>query len=289
VSRAGPKEILLWGATDALVANLEDARFRVRALKMARVPAGEFEVRTVPGGGHDESGTAEVVSTLPLFYMAQCETTIAMYVDFLNEIGGSGLGWNGRMANPDTCGIVRRGSSPRFEYRATPGRENHPIAYVSWYAAQAFLQWCGLQLPKEAEWEKAILGGKYLDGDGTRKLMNPLPTRSYPWGNEAPDAGGVYRCNMDGAEDGFAYTAPVGSFPHDKSPYGIFDLAGNVAEWTEDWFTTGWHPDSDGYRVARGGSWTALPEGVDAVTQPTILPIKTSSIVGFRGVKRSGL
>jgi len=93
---------------------------------------------------------------------------------------------------------------------------------------------------------------------------------------------------MDGKEDGFAYTAPVGSFPADKSPYGIYDMAGNVAEWTTNRYTTKWHAGTDGYRVLRGGSWTALPEGVDAIAQPTMVPIKASSFIGFRGVKGGG-
>ena len=67
----------------------------------------------------------------------------------------------------------------------------------------AFLRWCGLGLPTEPEWEKALRGGFYLDGDETKARANPLPERNFPWGNEAPGADGVYRCNFDGDADGF--------------------------------------------------------------------------------------
>lgn len=252
---------------------------------MARVPGGEFEMLSPPGAGHHESPTRRGIRFIPTFYIAERETTVSMYAEFLNEMGGSGVGWNERMTDQQKCGIVRQGAAPHFEYRVVPGRENYPVTHVSWYAARAFLGWCGLQLPTEAQWEKAARGGKYLDGDHAQKRPNPLPNRSYPWGDEKPDQGGVFRCNIDGADDGHPYTAPVGSYPFDKSPYGVYDLAGNVAEWTLDWHTTTWHQAADGYRVIRGGCWTAFPEGVDAVTQATRVPIHQSSIIGFRGVK----
>ena len=62
------------------------------------------------------------------------------------------------------------------------------------------------------------------------------------------------------------------------------DLAGNVAEWTRERYTTSYHADLDGFRILRGGSWMSLPEGVDAVTGATRLPLKRSAAVGFRGV-----
>lgn len=289
VSSAGPKKIVLWGIAQAPVLDAQQTQFRVRAMRMARVPAGEFKMLSVPGGGYDESHSNRGSRMVPLFYIALCETTISMYVDFLNEMGANGMGWNDRMADEQRCGITQYGAAPRFRYRVVPGRENFPVTYVSWYAAQAFLKWCGLRLPTELEWEKAILGGEYLDGDDTREKPNPMPDRFYPWGDDEPDEGGVYRCNMDAGEDGFAHTAPVGSFPADKGPYGTYDMAGNVAEWTLDWYTTAWHEGADGYRVVRGGSWTAFPEGVDAVTQATSLPINQTSNMGFRGVKGGDL
>jgi formylglycine-generating enzyme required for sulfatase activity len=192
-----------------------------------------------------------------------------MYADYLNEKGGSGAGWHERMGNERRCGILKYEVDQGYRYKVLPGRENYPISYVSWYDAVAFLQWCGLTLPTEAMFEKAYVGGIYLDGDSNGSVKNIMPDRKYPWGNEVPYQLGIYRCNYDGDEDGFPNLAPVGSFSDYASPYGINDLAGNVAEWTQDWYTTTYHVGLDGFRMVRGGSWLAMPFAVDAVSGAT--------------------
>ena len=118
-----------------------------------------------------------------------------------------------------------------------------------------------------------------------KKVKNPLPERKFPWGNEAPDEGGFYRCNYDGEDDGFSGTAPVGSYNKYNSPYGICDIAGNAAEWTVDWYSTSYHAGLDGFRMVRGGSWMAMSSGINAVTGATQLPLQERSIIGFRGIK----
>ena len=285
VEKPGRKKVIWWGTGETDFVDLIQLEIRVRAIQMIRIPAGEFVMKSIPGGGYDESKDTEPISNLPLFHIAKYETTIAMYTDYLNEIGGEGAGWNQRMTNSDRCGIIRNNDST---YSTKPGRENHPATYVSWYDATNFLRWCGLRLPSEAEWEKALRGGLYLDGDETKKHPNPLPERRYPWGDKSPNAGGVYRCNYDGDDDGFAYTAPVGSFDKFNSPYGLCDMAGNVAEWTLDWYSTPYHVGLDGFRMVRGGSWMAVPAACDAITGATQLPLKESSIMGFRGVRSPG-
>ena len=251
---------------------------------MARIPEGEFVMKSLPGAGRDESKEMEFDTDQPTFYMAKYETTIAMYADYLNEVDTGEAGWNRRMSNSDRCGITREDD---HTYQVQAGRDNYPITYVSWYDAMNFLQWCGLRLPTEAEWEKALRGGLYLDGDKTKKKSNPMPERRFPWGDESPDSEGIYRCNFDGEDDGFAYTAPVGRFQQFNSPYGICDLVGNVAEWTLDWYSTSYHVGLDGFRLVRGGSWMAVPAACDAITGATQFPLKESSIMGFRGVKDS--
>ncbi len=291
VESGGHKKIIWWGTTEtnfgesnvAGKADLDKLKYIILGIKMVRVPAGEFKMKSLPGGGYDESKDQEPDSKLPLFYIAKYETTVAMYTEYLNNTGREGAGWNKRMSNSNRCGIVRNGASPSFTYSVTAGRENYPVTYVSWYDAAAFLRWCGLRLPSEAEWEKALRGGIYLDGDKTKHRKNPLPERRYPWGNESPKANTFYRCNYDGDDDGFPYTAPVGSFSKFNSPYGVCDMAGNVAEWTLDWYSTSYHVGLDGFRMVRGGSWMAVPSACDAVTGATQLPLKESSIMGFRG------
>jgi len=280
VESSGRKQVIWWGVDQTDYPDPVSVEVRIRALPMVRVPAGSFSLKSLPGAGRDQSGRPAPSSVLPEFYIARDETTVAMYADYLNE-RGDGLGYHDRMANEERCGLVR---SEDGTYAVLPGRENYPISYVSWYDAIAFLNWCGLRLPTEAEWEKAYRGGHYLDGDDSKAQPNPNPERRYPWGDEAPNEGDVYRCNHDGTEDGFADLAPVGSFADFSSPYGVRDMAGNVNEWTLDWYTTPFHAGLDGYRVVRGGSWLDVPEGCDAVSGATVLPMKEGATMGFRGV-----
>jgi formylglycine-generating enzyme required for sulfatase activity len=283
VETPGHKKIVWWGTGQTGFVDFNQVEVRVRGIAMVRIPAGKFVRKSLPAGGLDESKNTENNNDLPLFYMAKYETTISMYTDYLNEIGGDGTGWNQRMNDSNRCGIIQHDD---YTYSVKQGRENYPITYVSWYDATSFLQWCGLRLPTEAEWEKTFCGGVYLDGDETKKHPNPMPERRYPWGDKAPNADGVYRCNYDGDDDGFEYTAPVGSFDKFGSPYGVCDLAGNVAEWALDWYSTSYHAGLDGFRMVRGGSWMAVPSACDAITGATQLPLKESSIMGFRAVRQ---
>jgi formylglycine-generating enzyme required for sulfatase activity len=214
-----------------------------------------------------------------------------MYTDYLNEIASKEeIGWNSKMKEDSTCGIRRhKAFLGKVWFSVTPGREDHPVTQISWYDARGFLRWCGLRMPTEAEFEKAFQGGIFLDGDTRKEIPNPNPNRSYPWGDTAPDADGLYRCNAYGIEDGYPFTAPVGSFEKYNSPYHIADLAGNVEEWTLDWYTTSYHVGLDGYRMIRGGSWVEFPLVVDVISGATRSPILENGLVGCRGVYDSQL
>ena len=97
---------------------------------------------------------------------------------------------------------------------------------------------------------------------------------------------------MKGSEDGFAFTAPVGSFPAGESPYGILDMAGNVWEWTADWYDPGYYQASPGRdprgpaagrsRVVRGGSWTNGMDLIRSANRSSERPDRRLNVLGFR-------
>jgi sulfatase modifying factor 1 len=207
-------------------------------------PLGDVELVKIPGGGFrmgneagdaDEKPVREV--TLSPFAMALTETTNAQYSAFAHATGARSPrdpGWGGELAD---------------YYRSA---NDGPVVNVSWDDARAYCEWAGLRLPTEAEWEYAARG------------PDSLP---YPWGTEEPDVGGVYRANLEGAEDGFAKAAPVGTFPSGGSPFAVQDLVGNLWEWVSDWYDatayrSGPVTDPDGppngtKKVLRGGSWSS--------------------------------
>jgi len=130
---------------------------------------------------------------------------------------------------------------------------NHPVVYVSWHDAQAYAQWAKKRLPAEAEWEKVARG---VDG------------RIYPWGNEFDSS----KCSLSMMKRSFfdqrmgsllpiVSTAPVGQNPSGASPYGVLDMAGNVWEWTNDWYlpydgnTSPNRDYGEKAKVIRGASW----------------------------------
>ncbi len=156
------------------------------------------------------------------FYMDKYEVTYEDYCKFLND-------GNERYAT----GGIRRDQSEKF-VPPNPEMARFPVRSTNFYQARGYAEWAGKRLPTEAEWEFAH-GGK----EG----------RTYPWGNEEP---GQTRANFGPALKGLK---PVGSFPEGRTPEGVFDLAGNIGEWCEDYY------DEDYYRKSPSGNIVKDPQG----------------------------
>ena len=157
--------------------------------------------------------------------------------------------------------------------------DQFPVANVSWFDAKTYCEWRQARLPTEAEWEKAARGET---------------AKEYPWGNEW-DATITNTGDNDEWENGIA---PVGSYPNNKSPYGVYDMSGNVWEWVEDWYDA--YPNSDYQnenfgktsRVIRGGGGGighyAISYFFRAASRQFSEPEMQSEDVGFRCAKDAG-
>ena len=169
-------------------------------------------------------------------------------------------------------------------------RADYPVVGVSWYEAVAYANWLSehsglnIRLPSEAEWEKGARG---------------IDSRIYPWGSDW-DGGHLNYCDVmctetqkdESHEDGYRYTAPVGQYVSGVSPYGAYDMAGNVWEWTQDWYRNDYYavspalnprgPSSGEGRVTRGGAWLSYPTFVRTTHRLRYASDYRSPSIGFR-------
>jgi len=224
------------------------------------VPAGRFVMGSrEDDGSADEHPSHEVY--LDSFLIDKYEVTNAQYKMFCDATG--------HLYPPDLR--IGADSVPFSDF------PDHPVVRVSWDDAVAYAAWAGKRLPTEAEREKAARG---IDG------------RKYPWGDREPWEDRVLRCNYYNGRDGHDGTAPVGSFKAGASPYGVHDMAGNVAEWCFDWYGEEYYSQSPSsnppgpaegeFRVDRGGGWRSPLTDVRCAYRHRSLPTRKTEAYGFR-------
>lgn len=218
---------------------------------MVAIPAGEFTM----GSDVEDERPAHAVS-VEAFEIDVFEVTNEAFARFVEETGY-------------VTDAEKAGDSMSWKVYAE-GKPSHPVVKVSWNDAKAYCEWAGKRLPTEAEWEKAARG---------------TDARTYPWGNEWDET------KANTKEAGYRGTTIVGSFPDGASPYGVMDMAGNVAEWTADWYKA--YPGSDyqspyfgeKYKVIRGGGWFSDKELVRTTERSASSVTLANDDVGFRCAK----
>jgi formylglycine-generating enzyme required for sulfatase activity len=222
---------------------------------MVLVPAGEFTMGSM-GGDPDEQPMRQIY--VGAFFLDKHQVAVSQYARFLEA--------------------THHDSPPEWTLMNKQTNRNRPVANVDWVEADAFCKWAGKRLPTEAEWEKAARG---TDG------------RVYPWGNEPPT-----RFHANSGKEVFSShgtLTPVGTLEAGKSPYGIYDMAGNVWEWVSDWYDQDYYktgplqnppgPRKGDYKVVRGGSWGSGTEDLRAANREVHLPSFRGFGTGFRCAK----
>jgi len=241
-------------------------------LKMIRIPGGTFEMGSY-AGNQDEQPVHTVV--LDGFWMSESEVTNAQYVQFLNT----------NKPKPDKLKKWLRLDDEEKQthillengkFAAEKGWETHPVVNVSWHGAKAFCDYYGLRLPSEAEWEYAAGGPSHF---------------RYPWGN-----------NSDSKEANFADTHGSAKPPttpikfYRPNGFGLFDIAGNVWEWCDDWYKWDYYlsgaeknpkgPNGGSVRIIRGGSWYDFMNNLRTANRDFASPDFQLSNYGFRPVAK---
>ncbi|MBL4849614.1 MAG: SUMF1/EgtB/PvdO family nonheme iron enzyme, partial [Planctomycetes bacterium] len=228
------------------------------------VPGGEFILGR--DGGAPEEGPQRRAKTGP-FYISQTEVTNLDYSSFLDSRAPE----TRKSWTPRHWTQPRKRDDGQVDGKTYPSAiRSHPVVHVNWNQAQAYARWRGGRLPLEEEWEKAARG---TDG------------RTYPWGEGARSRVQV----QVRASNGRAPTAPVGALADDKSPYGVYDMAGNVHEWTQSEFKP--YPGAPssvqrrpGRKVLRGGAWRWPLEDARTTRRQSAKPEYANDQIGFRFV-----
>jgi len=237
---------------------------------MALIPAGCFDMGDAFSEGDSNELPVHNVCITSDFYMDVHEVTNAEYAAC---VSGGGCTVPGSFD-----------SYTRSPYYGNPTYDNYPVIYVDWNQATAYCTWAGKRLPTEAEWEYAARGG--------------LSGKRFPWGDTISCANANYCAYPSGysydtnGSDGYCIgdTSQVESYA--ANGYGLYDMAGNVWEWTNDWYQSDYYsssptndppgPASGMFRVLRGGNWFYNPHYLRVADRYALTPTTLHHYIGFR-------
>ncbi len=250
---------------------------------MVLIPAGEFKMGSDERDAHGDEQPVHTVYA-DSFYIDRYEVTNAQYKAFIDA--NPEWGKDKILAKYHDDNYLLHWNKNSYPV----GRENHPIRFVSWYAAMAYARWVGKRLPTEAEWEKAARGG--------------LVGKRYPWGD-------LIDSNDANFGENIKDITPVGNYP--ANGYGLYDIGGNTAEWCLDTYDSDFYASFPGrnpfprenitdvvsnftkvtfdsanvetWRVFRGGTWYTDSWDVRVTNRGHYPPSGTDPSIGFRCVK----
>ncbi len=243
------------------------------------VPAGPFRMGDNFGDGEARERPVHTVD-LDAFYIGKYEINNGQWRKFRDDPGyDDPKFWPGKRPTPKDQ--VPYWNDAKNHGGGTPDSDNYPVLGVNWDGAVAYCNWLSAKtghtyrLPTEAEWEKAARG---------------TDQRRYPWGNTIDRT----KANYVGAAP-FDTGAPGGTYTG-ASPYGAFDMAGNVMEWCSDWYGRDYYaisprknpkgPDTGAYRVLRGGTFFEDPFELRSYARTAAWPsFQSHRMVGFRAVR----
>jgi len=229
-------------------------------IPMHLVPAGDFTMGS--DSGEVEEQPVHIVY-LDAFYIDKYEVTNILYKDCVDR---------GVCAAPKELSSFTHAS-----YYGNSGYNNYPVIYVDWAMAKTYCEWRGALLPTEAQWEKVARGAD---------------ARTYPWGEDIDCSKANY---YDGNKDCVGDTTAVGSYESGKSPYSVYDMAGNVWEWVADWHSKTYYQNSPSsnppgsdfgtYREVRGGGWDSYSIVIFSFGRAWDIPSNFNYHTGFRCAK----
>jgi formylglycine-generating enzyme required for sulfatase activity len=238
--------------------------------EMITIPAGSFRMGCDPAHNGNVSCSSDLLPIhtvyLDEYRIDKYEVTNAQYAQCVAA---------GNCVAPSSNESISRTS-----YYNNPTYDDYPVIYVSWQDATNYCVWAGKRLPSEAEWEKAARGTNVI---------------TYPWGDASPTCSLANHSFYNGSSytNCVGDTSEVGSYPDGASPYGVMDMAGNVWEWVNDWYSSSYYstspasnplgPASGSYKVLRGGGWGTTIYLLRVSSRSSDNPtIRDSHVYGFR-------